>query len=55
MAVGQGQVAEVSLALVFWLVFAATILMAARGWIRSQAKTTIVLALMAMAAVGLIA
>lgn len=44
-----------SLTVVFWLVFAATFLMAARGWTRSQAKTSIVLALMAMAAVGLIA
>ena len=44
-----------SLALVFWLVFAGTVLMAMAGWTRSEAKTLIVLALVGSAVVGLIA
>lgn len=45
----------VSLTLVFWLAFTGTILMTAAHRTRSEAKTAIVLAMAAMAAVGLIA
>lgn len=44
-----------SFTLVFWLIFAGAILMFAAGRTRSEAKTAIVLALLAFAVVGLIA